>query len=125
VKPRSNSERPLPLMPLENLSRGADSRKKVSPDDSDRISAEIFDAALTAADIESTWVAAHLGVSESLVSRWRSPNYTEAPSFTQMLRLPVSFHWELNRATSKRFGFGRRAIAQVLEGLGMLAMEQG
>lgn len=121
----------LPPMPLANCSQVEPSRTNCSPepeprtkDSADAEAAAIFDDALTGARITSKEVAALVGVSESLVNRWRSPNYREAPSFTQMLRLPVSFHWHLNKALNRKYGFGRQALAQVLEGLGMLAAEQ-
>lgn len=117
----------LPPATVQNLSPLETSRKKVSATDlqaiseADRLAAELFDAALTHARISSTFVAVHLGVSESLVSRWRSPNYREQPSFSQMLRLPFSFQLGLHKAMNQRFGFGAAALRELLDAVGLVA----
>lgn len=120
--PRTNRQLNLPPAPLQTLSRKPESRKKFSPDAADADSAVIFDEALSASGLTSKEVGLLAGVSESLVSRWRSPNYSEAPSFTQMLRLPIAFHLALHKAMNRRFGFGRAAVEQLLEAAGLLAV---
>lgn len=110
----------LPPTPLQSLSQDADSRKKVSQADID--AAQLLDAALEAAGISSKEVSILAGVSESLVSRWRSGNYTEAPSFAQMLLMPPSFHIALHRQMNRKFGFGRAALARLLGAVEDLAM---
>lgn len=113
---------------LENVSPSEPLRNVISQDvdltseQADVIAAQLFDEALKNARIPSSFVAAHLGVSESLVSRWRSPNYREQPSFAQMLRLPFSFQLGLHRAMNARFGFGRAALRDLLDAAGLLAV---
>ena len=120
MKSRSDSQLNLPPTPLQSVSSAPVERKKVSPADVD--AAALLDEALASARITSKEVAILADVSESLVSRWRSPHYSEAPSFGQMLRLPPSFHLALHRAMNRRFGFGRAALAQLLEAAGDLAL---
>lgn len=88
----------------------------------DALAAQLFDEALTQASITSQEAAYCIGVSDALVRRWRLVDHRERPSFVQLLCLPPAFHLEMNRAISRRFGFGRAALAQVLEGLGDLAL---
>lgn len=127
-------DRPLPPMPLQSVSSrrsseeptkesfgGGDHRTDCSKEVADP-SAVLFDAALKKAGINSKWVAAHLQVSESLVSKWRSPNYSECPSRLQEARLPVSYHWAIHCVNSKHYGFAKRALAQVMEALGAMAL---
>ena len=112
-------------MPLANQKQDEPVLPKCTRrEEAQEIAAELFDEALTNARIETGEVAFILGISESLVRRMRSKDARERASFVQMLMLPPRFHWELHRALNRRFGFGRHALAQVLEGLGMLAVEQ-
>lgn len=121
---RLDGQLSLPPAPLQNLSSGREPRKKVSdaPDLADVEAAKLLDEALTAARISSTEVHLLLGVSESLISKWRSPHYRECPSFVQLLRLPVSFHLAMHRAMDRRHGFGRAAVARLLDAAGELAL---
>lgn len=90
--------------------------------DADALAAELFDVALAAARITSQEAAFLFGVSESMVRKMRSVNARERVSFVQMLKLPPAFHIELHRAMNRRFGFGRAALAQLLEAAGELAL---
>ena len=82
----------------------------------------LLDSVMREAGLSNAEVAFLTGVSENLVGKWRSPNDRHAPSFAQMWLLPPRFHLELNRAMSRRHGFGQTALRQVLEGLGDLAL---
>jgi hypothetical protein len=86
------------------------------------LAAQLFDEALTAARLTNKEVAHLLDISESLVQKMRSLESRGCPSFAQMLRLPPAFHLELHRAMNRRFGFGRAAIARLLEAVGDLAL---
>jgi len=134
----SSTDRQLNLPPslLPNVSQTADVRNKVSQtaelrnfvssdgdvtaDQADILSAQLFDGALTLAGISSKEVGILLGVGAPLVSKWRSPEYREQPSFAQMLRLPIGFHIALHRTMNARFGFGRAAIRRLLDAVGDL-----
>lgn len=150
---RDNRQLNLPPAPLTNGSRGGSKRTDRSEPDSaaihetdgrtfrslesdtrtDRsaavaLAAVLFDEALKTAKpkaIESKEVALILDVSESLVRRWRSPNYTEGPSFVQMCCLPASFHFALHKAQNKHFGFGRHVLLDAIDAFGLLAAAVG
>ena len=86
--------------------------------------AQQLDEALTMAGLSSKEVAGLLDVSDSLVNRWRSGNYRETPSFTQVCSLQMQsykFALALHRVNNKRYGFGRAALAHLLEAVGELA----
>lgn len=119
----AQSQRSLPPMPLENCSQPSDARTKdTQPDPASVLASELFDTALKDARITSFEVSQLLGVSESLVNRMRSPNYREGVSFTQMLRLPIEFHWQLNKVMSRRLGLRKRAVAELLDAVGSIAL---
>lgn len=88
----------------------------------EQLASQLFDEALTAARLTTKEVAHLLGISESLVQKMRSSESRGCPSFVQMLRLPPVFHLELHRAMNRRFGFGRAAIARLLDAVGDLAI---
>jgi DNA-binding CsgD family transcriptional regulator len=114
-------QQPLPPMLLTNHSPDDGVRTNCSQD-AEVTAAQLFDEALAAAKLTSKEVSALLGISESLVNRMRSPNYREGVSFTQLLRLPPAFHIALHRAMNQRFGFGRAALARLLDVAGDLAL---
>jgi hypothetical protein len=136
--PKSQLNLPPTLLPKDSegpAARASDSRAsagrtKRSLDGVDADAALIFDEALRSArdlrgkvaPITSQEISHLLGVSESLVNRWRSPHYRESPSWTQMLRLPVSFHWALLKTLSRRFGFRQLALRQLLDAVGDVAV---
>lgn len=140
--PKTSVQQSFPPMPLDKCSgdrvvRTKDSKRESArtkdsgqPDNSTILAATLFDAALSNArdihgntkPITSGEVAHLLGVSESLVNRMRSVNYREGVSFTQMLRLPPSFHLSLHREMNRRFGFGRQALLDLLDAAGVLAL---
>lgn len=129
MKPRPNGQRSLPPMELRDSERPQPSfrnseQAEAALSESEQGAARIFDQAVEAAGLTNKDVAHLCGVSVSLVEKWRSTEQRGAPSFVQMLMLPPSFHWHLHRALNRRFGFGKAALSQVLEGLGMLAVEQ-
>jgi hypothetical protein len=101
---RAHGQRSLPPMLLPNSSQD-EAARRISSDEPEVIAARLFDASVAAAKLTNYEVATLTGVSESLVTRWRSENYRESPSFIQMLRLPPAFHLELHRALNRHYGF--------------------
>jgi hypothetical protein len=85
------------------------------------VAAKLFDEALSAAGLDSKVVAHLVGVSISLVDKWRSPNEERSPSLAQLLSLPFAFHLELHRAMNRHFGFGRAALRRLIDAVGELA----
>lgn len=126
----SRSESPLNLSPrpLSNREQQAvvltkwEQQPEVETSEADALAARLFDEALIAAQISSQEAAHLFGVSESLVRKMRSPNSRERVSFAQMLRLPPAFHIALHRVMNRRFGFGRAALARLLEAAGELGL---
>ena len=89
--------------------------------ESERIAAELLDTAFVMSGLENKEIAHLCGVSESLVIKWRSADTRGCPSFVQMLRLPLSFQWALHKSMNTHFGFGTRALQDVLDAVGLLA----
>jgi hypothetical protein len=121
---RANGQLSLPPTLLTNHSQQESVRTTCSQEP-EVLSAQLLDAALKDAHITSYEVGQLVGVSESLVTRWRSPHHRECPSFVQLLKLPPSFHFELHRAMNRHYGFGRQLLARVLEDLGAVALAVG
>lgn len=120
---RSNGQLYLPPSLLTKDSQPETPRTNCSQDPQVE-AAQRFDEALTRAGLSSKEVATVLGVSDSLVNRWRSPNYRETPSFIQVCCLEMqsfSFALALHRVNSRRHGFGRAALSRLLEAAGDLA----
>lgn len=90
--------------------------------DETRLASEVFDAAAKACGLSTPDIGHLCGVSDALVYKWRSPERRECPSFVQMLMLPPAFHLALHRQLNKRFGFGRAALARLLDAVGDLAL---
>ena len=112
-------------MPLRSSEQGSGAfRKSEQADESpaEQLAAELLDQALIDCGLSNKEVAHLCGVSVSLVEKWRSAEQRGAPSFVQLLLLPPSFHLALHRAMNRRFGFGRAALAQLLEAAGDLAL---
>jgi hypothetical protein len=128
-KPPADRQLNLPPTFVTNSSE-APAPRTICSSEPEVLGSLLFDEALRAvrdlhgnpAPITSKEAADLVGVSVSLVDRWRSPNYREAPSLTQLLRLPPSFHLELHRAMNRRFGFGRQLLRRLLDAVGDLAL---
>ena len=131
--PRSRSECQLNLPPslLTNGSQEAALRTKRSQGadpltgrshEADRRAAALLDAAFQDARLTNAEIAYLCGIGESLVRRWRSPEYREQPSLGQLLRLPVAFHLALHKALDAAFGFSRAAVAEAIAAIGRLAV---
>ena len=125
-----HAQRNLPPMEVRKPEDGAPVFRKSeddaaafrkTEDDGYALASALFDAAM--GDLErrdrgaltNKDVAFLCGVSESLVQKWRSPDQRACPSFAQLLVLPPAFHIALHRAMNQRFGFGRAALARLLD----------
>jgi hypothetical protein len=120
----------LPALELKKVSLKVGLRNKVSPreltpEEADRLAAEVFDEALTASHIGTEDAARMVGVSKGLVSKWRSPHYTERPSYGQLLRLGPEFNLAMNRIVARRFGFARAALLTLMDAASDLALAVG
>lgn len=128
MKSRANAQLNLPpsLLPKREHSDALlpkqEQQQQPSITECDAVAAQLFDEALTASGLSSQEVAYLLGVSESLVRKMRSVNCRENVSFTQLLKLPPSFHLALHRSMNRRFGFGRQLLARLLDDIGDLAL---
>jgi hypothetical protein len=63
-------------------------------------------------------------VSGSLVGRWRSAEAREIPSTAQILALGPEFGRLYQKAHTKHFGWGRRALLDLAAALGEVASQQ-
>lgn len=115
MKSRSNSQLNLPPALLAKETQQDTARPKhTHADGTHELAAELFDQALTAAEISTAEVAYLFHVSESLVRRMRSKDARERVSFGQMLLLPPAFHIAIHRQLNMRFGFGKAALARLI-----------
>lgn len=90
--------------------------------ESERMAAEVLDAAFIESGL-TTKEAAHLcNCSPSLIEKWRSTESRGAPSFAQLLLLPLSFHVALHRALNRKLGMSRAFLLDALESIGSLGM---
>jgi hypothetical protein len=88
---------------------------------SERIAAELLDAAFNLSGLTSKEAGHLCGVSPSLVDKWRSSTQRGSPSFVQMLMLPISFQWQLHKSLNRHFGFGTTALRELLDAVGLVA----
>jgi hypothetical protein len=126
---RTNHQLSLGPLPLRNTecapTRAADDALRVA----EQVTAELIDAAFTAARLENKVAAADLGKSVSLIEKWRSAEQIGSPSFVQLWMLGTlhpQFGFELNRAINKRCGsLTRQALASIIADLGAIAAAVG
>src|SRR5688572_2719774 len=90
-----------------------------------QIESDVFDCACIRFGEKDESLALTLGVSRSLVSRWRSPEHREVPSLTQVMTLGPGFQWLFVKELSKFHGFGRLALLDLVESLGELSAAVG
>jgi hypothetical protein len=79
-------------------------------------------------DVKNEWAVAELTaqgfrVSKSLVSRWRSPEYAELPTYAHVVALGPDFERAYSKSVSQMNGWGRVALMDVVQALGDLAEE--
>lgn len=86
-----------------------------------QIASVVFDMACIRFGEKDESLALTLGVSRSLVSRWRSPEHREVPSLAQVVALGPEFQRLFLKELSKFHGFGRLALLDLVESLGELA----
>lgn len=120
---RPDYQQPLPPMLLADQTQADPVRPKCTPaDEASSLASDLFDVALTEAQITTAEAAYLLKVSESLVRRMRSKDARECASFPQMLRLPLAFHLSLHRVMSRRLGLGKHVVAELLDVVGRIAL---
>jgi transcriptional regulator with XRE-family HTH domain len=119
---------PLPLRSSERdaLRHAEQDRREEERRLAEQITADLLDGAITAAGLDNKEVAYVLGVSRSLVEKWRSKDQRGSPSFLQLWDLGTvhpPFAFELHRAINKRCSrLGLQALARIITDLGALAM---
>lgn len=91
-----------------------------------QVSAVVYDMAAIRFGLKNLAIAhilkeAGCPASESLISKWRNPNYTESPSMMQLCAHGVEFQRLLQKEWSKFHGFGRLALLDAVTALGELA----
>jgi hypothetical protein len=77
-------------------------------------------------DVKNEWAVAELTaqgfrVSKSLVSRWRSPEYAELPTYAHVVALGPDFERVYSRVVRKANGWGRVALLDLLDAAGDVA----
>lgn len=130
ARPHRESPSPAPTLPVRTSEQIKVPFRKSeqpapafgNPEHVDALAAELLNAAFDAARLTNKEIGHLCGVSVSLVEKWRSPETRGCPSFLQLLLLPPSFHIALHRAMNKRFGFGRAALARLLDAANDLAL---
>lgn len=88
----------------------------------------MFDLAVIRRDVKGDWIAVTLTekgfrVSEAMVSKWRSPDYTELPTYAHIVALGPEFERAYSKSVSQVNGWGRIALMDVVSALGDLAEE--
>lgn len=91
-------------------------------DSTEQIASRLFAEACERAGLTSKDIAAACGVSISLADKWQSPEQRGCPNAVQLLLLGADFYLEYHRALNRHFGWGRRILTGLLEGLSDLAM---
>lgn len=122
----AQSARQLPAAPLRNLKVETPSLRIPKADEFTceqalEMAAEIFDESCIRAGLNNKFIAQHLGVSDSLVARWRLPHTKDRATVAQMLRLPGFFLLALHKVLGQRFGARKAAMAALLDAVADLA----
>lgn len=124
--------RAVPTVPLGNRQIKAglpkvlkESAGLVAMTDSSKASV-LFDMAAIKFGQTNVWMAAHLRskgyrVSEQLVSQWRSVDRDELPHLGHLMALGEGFLRLLHKVESDHFGWGKRALLDVLNAIGEIA----
>lgn len=122
----SESARALPDLPLRNLTLKASllqipKQVPVSAENAQEVTGELFDMACIRAGLSNKEIAATLGVSDSLVARWRRPEARERATVTQMVQLGPLFLLAYHKVFGFRFGARRAALLSLVEAVADLA----
>lgn len=122
---RPDYQQPLPPMLLSNPEQGESVlRRSEQDEDPGALTSRLIDHALENARISNAEAAYLLGISESMVAKMRSVNSREGISFIQIVKLGPVFVWELHKAMHRKFGFGKRALGELLEAVGLVSVNQ-
>ena len=127
--PQHESEGSLEIGHLRNRSLKATLRRnpqqasglvEMTPE---MLAAVCFDEACIAAGLSNKEIAAACGIaSDSLVTRWRNHAHRELPTLVQLHKLGPEFMRLWFRGYSRRHGWGQKALLDLAEGLGAVAL---
>ena len=126
--PNSSGTRDLGQVRTSTLK--ADVRRKSTPASGlvemtpQMLAAVCFDEAVIAAGLTNKGIASDLGVNESIVGRWRNLDAKESPSLVYVTRLGPEFVRLLTRGYSRRCGWGRLALIDLITAVGDVALDQ-
>lgn len=104
----------------------ADVARPADDDEAIAAAAALFDEALKRSGLDNNKdVAALIGVSQSLVDKWRRPNEPASPSLVHMMKLPATFHWEFIRGLFRRYRLARLAAREIESASSVMALAAG
>lgn len=122
----------LPTLQLQKVTLKVGLRQKVTPPlnqagivemTPQELAAVCLDEARIACGLEPKELASHFGLSESVIHRWMNVNARECPSQSQLTSLGSEFMRQLTKSYDRRFGWGRKALLDVVTAMGALADE--
>lgn len=114
-------------LPLRSSTLKAGLRQKTTQDAQtlemtpEMLTAVVLDEAVIAAGMTNKGIAMELGISESIVARWRSPHARECPSLLQVTKLGPDFQRLMHRGFARRYGWRRKALLDLAAAMGDLA----
>lgn len=113
--------------PLKNRALKVGDRKILAPEPKtlemtpEMVASVVFDMACIAFGAKNQALALVLGVNESRISRWRNVHESDVPSTAQVIALGPEFERVYNKQHSMFRGFGRRALLDMVDALGLVA----
>lgn len=119
---RTHHQLGLPPAPLQKVSSPEPGETLTAEE---RAASQDFDAAIASCGLAAKVIAIHAGVSESLVSRWRSPQHRDFPNIAQIERLPLEFQAAYLRLRFRRTNVAAVMAARVTESVQMLGLAAG
>jgi hypothetical protein len=124
----------LDAVPLKQVSASLPGRNFISTSSQDeqmtplQKASLVFDLAIVRRDVKGDWIATTLTeagfrVNNAMVSKWRSPDYTELPTYAHIVALGPEFERAYAKAISQVNKWSRVALMDVVAALGDLAEE--
>lgn len=117
MKARHENQLNLPPCEVRNSDNG--------PTDRSVFASRVFHLSLVAAEMTNQEVAYVVGVSESLVQKWRSQNDRQVPSLAHLVQLPPRFWIEMWCLLNDRLGLRDAAVERVAAALADLKLLEG
>ena len=90
-----------------------------------QIASVIFDMACIRFGEKDEALAITVGVSRSMVTRWRDLDAREVPNTAQIAALGEDFNRIYGKVRNRFYGFGKRALIDLLDSVGELAEAVG